>query len=61
MKGHIRVGLEDFVSGDNGRADLVTNVCVVERIVKVARAVGRQPASAREARVIIGLTNKGGV
>ncbi len=53
--GHVRVGLEDGLYMDTAKTDLASNPRLVERIVQVARAVGREPASPLECRDIIGL------
>ena len=55
MGGHVRVGLEDNLFMDTAKAQPATNVALVERIVGVARAIGRPIASPREARERIGL------
>ena len=55
MGGHFRVGLEDNVYHDNHRTRLSTNVEQVERIVRIAEELGRQPASPCEAREMLGL------
>jgi 3-keto-5-aminohexanoate cleavage enzyme len=51
--GHVRVGLEDNLFYDRGV--LATNVQLVERIVRIIREMGMEPATAIEAREIIGL------
>jgi len=51
MGGHVRVGLEDSLWMSKGIK--ATNVAQVERIVKVARSMGREPATTKEARVMI--------
>ena len=54
MGGHMRVGLEDNVKMPNG--DLAKgNYELVEVAVKVAQAMGREPATPDEAREIMGL------
>jgi len=53
--GHVRVGLEDNLYFNNKRTKLATNPQLVERIVGVARAVGREIASPSEARAMLGL------
>ena len=54
MGGHMRVGLEDNVKMPNG--DLAKgNYELVEVAVKVAEAMGREPATPAEAREIMGL------
>jgi 3-keto-5-aminohexanoate cleavage enzyme len=55
MGGHVRVGLEDALYMDAAKRDLATNPRLVERIVHLARAVGREPATPGEARHLIGL------
>ncbi len=56
MGGHVRVGLEDNLYYDNEKKHLATNPGLIERIVKVARAIGREIASPDKARQLIGLT-----
>ena len=53
--GHVRVGLEDNIWFDRERHELAGNAQFVERIVGVARAVGREIATPDEARALIGL------
>jgi uncharacterized protein (DUF849 family) len=53
LGGHVRVGLEDNLFYEKGV--LATNVQLVERIVRIVREMGMEPASAEEAREIIGL------
>jgi 3-keto-5-aminohexanoate cleavage enzyme len=53
LGGHVRVGLEDNLFYEKGV--LATNVQLVERIVRIIREMGMEPASAAEAREIIGL------
>ena len=53
LGGHVRVGLEDNLFYDKGV--LATNVQLVERIVRIIREMGMEPASPAEAREIIGL------
>ena len=45
MGGHVRVGLEDNLWWDDDRTELATNPRLVERLVAVGRAMGREPAS----------------
>lgn len=56
MGGHVRVGLEDNLYFSRGK--LATNVEQVERIVRIIRDLGLEPATAAEAREIIGLPRK---
>ncbi len=53
LGGHVRVGLEDNLYYSRGR--LATNLEQVERIVRIIRDVGLEPATPSEARKIIGL------
>jgi len=54
MGGHVRVGFEDNIFYRKGElAD--SNARFVERIVRIAREVGREPASISEARQILRL------
>jgi 3-keto-5-aminohexanoate cleavage enzyme len=55
MGGHVRVGLEDNLFMDTAKSRPATNVALVERVVGIARAIGRPIASAGEARKHIGL------
>jgi uncharacterized protein (DUF849 family) len=55
MGGHVRVGLQDSIYMDAGKKHPATNPSLVERVVAVARAIGREPATPVEARAIIGL------
>jgi len=53
LGGHIRVGLED--NNYYSRGVLATNEQLVARAVRIARELGIEPASAAEAREILGL------
>ncbi len=53
--GHVRTGLEDNIWYDAERTTLATNSMLVERVVDVARTLGRRPATPAEARAILGL------
>jgi 3-keto-5-aminohexanoate cleavage enzyme len=53
--GHVRVGLEDNIHFDRHRKDLADNPRLVGRIARIARDMGREPATPQEARRIIGL------
>jgi 3-keto-5-aminohexanoate cleavage enzyme len=54
MGGHVRVGFEDNIYYRKGEiAD--SNARFVERVVRIAREVGREPASIAEARQILHL------
>ncbi len=56
MGGHVRVGLEDNLYYDSEKKLPATNAGLIDRIVKVALAVGREIASPDDAREIIGLS-----
>ena len=55
MGGHVRIGLEDNVWFDDERSDLATNPRLVERVVGVARAMGREPATPDQVRQRLGI------
>jgi uncharacterized protein (DUF849 family) len=57
MGGHVRVGLEDNLYYEQGV--LATNVQLVERLVRMVREMGYEPATPAEAREIIGLRQLG--
>ena len=56
--GHVRVGIEDNLYYDRAQTDLADNPRLVERIVRIAREMGREPATPDEARQIIGLPER---
>ena len=53
MGGHVRVGLEDNIYFSRG--ELATNERMVERVVQLARILGRDIATPDEARKILNL------
>jgi 3-keto-5-aminohexanoate cleavage enzyme len=53
LGGHVRVGLEDNLYYEHGK--LATNVQLVERMVRIVRELGYEPATPSEAREIMGL------
>lgn len=57
MGGHVRVGLEDSLFIERGKL-ATSNAQQVEKIVRILREMGREPASPDEARQMLGL--KGG-
>ena len=57
MGGHMRVGLEDNVRMPNGEM-VKGNYELVEWAVRVAEAMGREPATPDEARAIMGLKKR---
>ncbi len=54
MGGHVRVGMEDNIYYQRGVL-ATSNAQFVERIVRIAREYGREVATPREARGILGL------
>ncbi|MFI5225383.1 MAG: 3-keto-5-aminohexanoate cleavage protein [Candidatus Limnocylindrales bacterium] len=55
MGGHVRIGLEDNIWFDDDRTDLATNPRLVERVVAIGRAMGREPATPAEVRTRLGI------
>lgn len=53
LGGHVRVGLEDNLMYEPGVP--ASNVMLVERMVRIVRELGYEPATATEARQIMGL------
>ena len=56
LGGHVRVGLEDNLYYSRGR--LATNLELTERIVRIIREMGLEPATPAEARGIMGLPRR---
>lgn len=50
MGGGVRVGLEDNIWFDDDRTELATNPRMVERLTRIARAMGREPATPSQVR-----------
>jgi len=57
LGGHARTGLEDNLYFAQG--DLATNQRLTERLVRIVRDMGYEPATPTEARQILGLPRKG--
>lgn len=53
LGGHVRTGLEDTILYDKGVQ--ASNVMLVERVVRIAKELGREVATPNEARKILGL------
>lgn len=53
--GGVRIGLEDNIWFDSDRTQLATNRSLVERILVIAKSLGREPYSHKEAREILGV------
>ena len=58
MGGNVRVGLEDNIWFDEERTELADNASLVRRVVRISAATGRPPASAEDARRLIGLPTR---
>jgi 3-keto-5-aminohexanoate cleavage enzyme len=58
LGGCVRVGLEDNIY--YGKAQLATNAQLVARTVRIARELGKEPATPDEARQILGLKTLSG-
>ena len=58
MGGNVRVGIEDNIYYDNDKKVLATNEMLVQRLARLAKEVGREIATAKEAREILGIPNK---
>jgi len=61
MGGHVRVGWEDNPYLDHSGTLAETNAMLVEKIVRVARELGREIATPDEARQIIGIPQMAGI
>ena len=57
LGGHVRVGMEDNLYLSKGRLAR-SNAEMVEKMVRIARELGREPATPDEARKILGLKGK---
>jgi uncharacterized protein (DUF849 family) len=53
--GGVRVGLEDNIWYDEQRTRLASNRDLIERILTISKALGRQPYAQKEARKILGV------
>jgi uncharacterized protein (DUF849 family) len=53
--GGVRVGLEDNIWFDEERSRLASNRDLIERILTIAKAMGRKPYTAKEARKLVGV------
>ena len=58
MGGGVRVGLEDNLWFDDGRTDPASNPRLVERLVRIARAMGREPATPTQVRTRLGIPQR---
>jgi uncharacterized protein (DUF849 family) len=55
MGGGVRVGLEDNLWFDQARTDPASNPRLVERLVAIGRAMGREPATPAQVRALLGI------
>jgi 3-keto-5-aminohexanoate cleavage enzyme len=55
MGGHVRVGMEDNVYYGKGRK-LASNAEAVERVVRIAKDMGREIATPKQAREMLGIS-----
>ena len=55
LGGHVRVGMEDNVYYGKGRK-LASNAEAVERVVRIAREMGREIATPQQAREMLGIS-----
>lgn len=53
--GGVRVGLEDNIWYDSARTKLATNRDLVARIVSIAKTLGKEPYTPKEARTLLGI------
>jgi 3-keto-5-aminohexanoate cleavage enzyme len=51
--GGVRIGLEDNIWYNESRSRLATNRDLIERILVIARALGRVPYTHKEARALL--------
>ena len=58
MGGHVRVGIEDSIYYNYRKKELATNENLVKRIVRIAEEIGRDIATPKQARVILGIAGK---
>ncbi len=55
QNGHVRMGLEDNIWLDRDKNILATNEALIKRVIHAARAAGRNIASPRHVRSLLGL------
>jgi len=55
--GGVRIGLEDNIYFDDDRKHLEINLDLIKRLAAVAKALGKEPYSTKEAREILGCYN----
>jgi uncharacterized protein (DUF849 family) len=52
--GGIRIGLEDNIYFDEDRKNLATNIDLIKRLANIAKTLGKNPYSQKEARELLG-------
>jgi uncharacterized protein (DUF849 family) len=57
MGGHVRVGLEDSIYYDTQKQHLATNAGLIDRVVGVAKSVGRTISTPEQTRQTLGLAS----
>ena len=55
--GGVRIGLEDNIYFDDDRKHLATNLDLIKRLAAIAKALGKEPYSTKEARELLGCYN----
>jgi 3-keto-5-aminohexanoate cleavage enzyme len=55
MGGHVRVGLEDALYDNWDTRRRATNAGLIDRVVRLAQAAGREIATAEQVRQLIGI------
>lgn len=55
--GGVRIGLEDNIYFDDDRKHLATNLDLIKRLAAIAKTLGKEPYSQKEAREILGCYN----
>jgi 3-keto-5-aminohexanoate cleavage enzyme len=55
LGGHVRVGFEDNIFYDKGKL-AKSNAELVARVVRIAKELGREIATAKQAREMLGIT-----
>jgi 3-keto-5-aminohexanoate cleavage enzyme len=53
--GGVRVGLEDNIWYDEERTRLASNRELIERVLTIGKAMGREPYTPSEARTLLGV------
>lgn len=58
MGGHVRIGVEDSIYYHYPSKELATNENLVKRILRITKDLGREIATPKEARKILGISNE---